>query len=80
LGDGHGIALLPIAGLPLVVTVLSNVIQISYRKATGRKFFKIAPLHHHFEAVGWPSYKVTMRYWIISIICALMGVALATIA
>lgn len=78
--EGHGIALLPIVGLPLVLTVLSNVLQIGYRKMTGRKLFKIAPLHHHFEALGWPSYKVTMRYWIISIVCALMGVALATIA
>jgi phospho-N-acetylmuramoyl-pentapeptide-transferase len=80
LADGHGIALLPIVGLPLVITVLSNIIQIGYRKATGKKFFRIAPIHHHFEAIGWPSYKVTMRYWIISIICALIGVALATIA
>ncbi len=79
LGDGHGIALLFVIGLPLVATVLSNVIQVSYRKATGRKFFRIAPLHHHFEAIGWPSYKVTMRYWIISIICAIFGLALAAI-
>jgi phospho-N-acetylmuramoyl-pentapeptide-transferase len=79
LGDGHGIALLFIIGLPLVATVLSNVIQVSYRKATGKKFFRIAPLHHHFEAIGWPSYKVTMRYWIISIICAIFGLALAAI-
>ena len=78
--EGHGIALLPIVGLPLVLTVLSNIIQISFKKATGRKLFCIAPLHHHFEAIGWPSYKVTMRYWIISIVCALLGVALATIA
>ena len=80
LADGHGIALLPIVGLPLVATVVSNILQISYRKATGKKLFHIAPLHHHFEAIGWPSYKVTMRYWIISIMCALVGVALATIA
>ncbi len=79
LGDGHGIFLLLIAGLPLVVTVISNVIQICYRKATGKKFFRIAPLHHHFEAIGWPSYKVTMRYWIISIVCALLSVALASV-
>jgi phospho-N-acetylmuramoyl-pentapeptide-transferase len=79
LGDGYGIALLPIVGLPLVVTVASNVIQILYRKATGKKFFRIAPLHHHFEAIGWPSYKVTMRYWIISIVCACVGVIFATI-
>jgi len=79
LGNGHGIALLPIIGLPLVATVASNVLQISYRKMTGRKLFKIAPLHHHFEAIGWPSTKVTMRYWIISIMCAIIGLALATI-
>lgn len=80
LGGGNGIALLLIVGLPLVATVLSNILQMSYRKATGKKLFRIAPLHHHFEALGWPSYKVTMRYWIISIMCALVGVALATIA
>jgi phospho-N-acetylmuramoyl-pentapeptide-transferase len=78
--DGHGVALLPVVGFLLLITVLSNIIQISYRKVTGKKFFKIAPLHHHFEAIGWPSYKVTMRYWIISILCALVGVALATVS
>ena len=72
--------LLFIIGLPLVATVFSNVLQVSYRQATGKKFFKIAPLHHHFEAIGWPSYKVTMRYWIISIICAIVGLAIAAIA
>lgn len=79
LGDGHGISLLPIIGFPLVITVLSNVLQISYRKATGKKLFRIAPIHHHFEAIGWPSTKVTMRYWIISVICAVTGLILATI-
>lgn len=79
LGDGYGIALLPIIGLPLFATVISNVIQISYRRVTNKKFFRIAPLHHHFEAIGWPSYKVTMRYWIISIICACLGIILAAI-
>ncbi len=80
MGEGHGIALLPLIGLPLVATVASNVIQVSYRKATGRKFFRIAPLHHHFEAIGWAPAKVTMRYWIISIMCAILGLAIATIA
>ncbi len=79
LGDGYGVALLFVIGLPLVATVASNIIQVTYRKTTGKKFFRIAPLHHHFEAVGWPSYKVTMRYWIISIICAILGIALAAI-
>ncbi len=79
IGDGHGISLLLVAGLPLAITVLSNIIQICYRRITGKKLFRIAPLHHHFEAIGWPSYKVTMRYWIISIVCALLSVALATV-
>jgi phospho-N-acetylmuramoyl-pentapeptide-transferase len=80
IGEGHGIALLFVVGLPLVATVLSDVLQVSYKKATGKKLFRIAPLHHHFEAIGWPSYKVTMRYWIISIICAIMGIIIAAIS
>jgi len=79
LGDGHGISLLFIIGLPLIATVGSNVLQVGYRKVTGRKLFRIAPLHHHFEAIGWPSYKVTMRYWIISILCAILGIIFAAI-
>lgn len=79
LGEGHGVALLFIIGFPLVVTVASNVLQISYRKITGEKLLKIAPLHHHFEAIGWPSYKVTMRYWIISVICAIFGIIFASL-
>jgi phospho-N-acetylmuramoyl-pentapeptide-transferase len=78
---GHGISMLPIVGFPLIATVVSNVLQIGYRKLSGgKKLFRIAPLHHHFEAVGWPPYKVTMRYWIISICCAVIGVILATLA
>lgn len=80
LADGNGISLLPIVGLPLIATVGSNIIQIFYRKTTGKKLFRIAPVHHHFEAIGWPSYKVTMRYWIISIFCAVAGVIIATLA
>lgn len=76
---GYGIFLLPIIGFLLVVTVASNIIQLLYRKATGEKFFRIAPLHHHFEAIGWPSYKVTMRYWVISMVCALVGLFIAAL-
>ncbi len=79
LGNGHGIFLLLIIGLPLIVTVASNIAQILYRKKTGKKLLRIAPIHHHFEAIGWPSHKVTMRYWIISIICAIIGIIFATI-
>lgn len=79
LGNGYGVAALPIIAFPLVITVLSNVLQIASKKFTGKKIFRIAPLHHHFEAIGWPSYKVTMRYWIISIICAVVGTTIALV-
>lgn len=77
LGGGYGIAALPIIAFPLVVTVLSNVVQVASKKFRGKKVFRIAPLHHHFEAIGWPSYKVTMRYWIISVVCAVLGMTIA---
>jgi len=76
-GNGYGVAALPLIALPLVITVFSNVIQVASKKFRGKKVFRIAPLHHHFEAIGWPSYKVTMRYWIISIICAIVGMTVA---
>ncbi len=79
LGEGYGIALFLIIGLPLVATVASNVLQIGYKRITGKKLFRIAPLHHHFEAIGWSSAKVTMRYWVISAICAIFGMALASL-
>ncbi|MFZ1075133.1 MAG: hypothetical protein WAN50_02055 [Minisyncoccia bacterium] len=77
LGNGYGVAALFIIAFPLVITVLSNVIQVASKKLRGKKVFRIAPLHHHLEAIGWPPYKVTMRYWIISIICAIVGMTIA---
>ncbi len=77
LGDGVGVSVLPIIALPLFVTVISNVLQVISKKYLGRKLFRIAPVHHHFEAIGWPSYKVTMRYWVITILCGFIGLSLA---
>lgn len=77
LGEGVGIAVLPIIALPLFATVASNVLQVFWKKVFKKKLFHIAPLHHHFEAIGWPSYKVTMRYWVITIIAGIFGVAIA---
>lgn len=79
LGEGYGFLVLPIIALPLVITVLSNIIQVFSKKFRGKKVFLVAPLHHHFEAIGWPAYKVTMRYWIFSLVCALLGITLALI-
>jgi phospho-N-acetylmuramoyl-pentapeptide-transferase len=77
LGGGVGIAVLPIIGMLLVVTVASDIAQVLWKKLFGRKILRIAPLHHHFEALGWPGYKVVMRYWVLSIIFALAGVTIA---
>lgn len=80
LGDGHGFLALGIIAFPLVATVLSTILQVlSKRYRNGKKIFKVAPLHHHFEAIGWPSYKVVMRYWVFSVVLALTGVAFALI-
>ncbi len=68
-----------IIALPLIVTSLSNIIQVFSKKVFKRKVFRIAPLHHHFEAIGWPSYKVVMRYWIIAVLCAIIGVVVALV-
>ncbi len=77
LGGGRGVSVLPIIALLLVVTVLSNILQMFGKKALGRKILRIAPLHHHFEALGWPPYKVTMRYWIVGIVTAIIGMTVA---
>ena len=79
LGGGYGLLVLPIIAFPLFTTVFSNLVQILSKKFKGKKVFLVAPLHHHFEAIGWPSYKVTMRYWIISLISAILGITLALI-
>lgn len=77
LGDGVGVFVLPILALPLTATVLSSVLQVFWKVVFKRKLFRVAPIHHHFEAVGWPPYKVTMRYWIITIIAGAFGLSLA---
>lgn len=77
--EGNGLTLFPIIGLLLVATVVSNILQLSYRRLYGKKLLRIAPLHHHFEAIGWPSAKVTMRYWVIGMIAAVVGVISATV-
>jgi phospho-N-acetylmuramoyl-pentapeptide-transferase len=71
---------LPVIALPLVATVFSALLQIASKKIFGKKIFRVAPLHHHFEAIGWPAPKVTMRYWIVGVACAVFGMVLALVA
>jgi phospho-N-acetylmuramoyl-pentapeptide-transferase len=79
LGGGVGVFTLPIIAFPLVVTVLSVVLQVFYKRVLHRKLLLVAPLHHHFEAIGWPSYKVTMRYWIVGVVLAILGMIIALV-
>ena len=73
--------LLIVIAMPLVITSLSVIIQIiSYKFFNKHRVFKVAPLHHHFEAIGWSREKIVMRYWIISVIFAIIGVIVALIS
>jgi phospho-N-acetylmuramoyl-pentapeptide-transferase len=77
LGGGEGVSVLPIIGFLLVATVFSDIIQVVSKKVYGKKIFLIAPVHHHFEALGWPGTKVTMRYWILGFMTAVVGMLMA---
>ena len=64
--------------LDTVSTALSNVIQISYFKLSGgKRVFKRAPLHHHFEEIGWAETQIVTRAWVVGFAAAILGVALA---
>lgn len=71
------VLVLPIIAFPLVATVASDLIQLASKRFRNKKVFRIAPIHHHFEAIGWSSERVTMRYWIVSVIMAILGVIVA---
>ena len=67
-------------GLPLVITSASSLIQIIGRRFFDTKVFKVAPFHHHLEANGWSRAKITMRYWVFSVMCGAAGIILVIIA
>ncbi|PCJ26292.1 MAG: phospho-N-acetylmuramoyl-pentapeptide-transferase [Rickettsiales bacterium] len=71
----HELALSIIGGV-LVIETLSVIIQVYYFKMSGgKRVFLMAPLHHHFEKKGWPESKVVIRFWILALICALVGLS-----
>lgn len=71
------VVLLPIIGAVFVAEAGSVILQIASKKLrNGKKIFKISPIHHHFEAVGWPETKVTMRFWIIGQVAGVLGLVL----
>jgi len=73
------VLVLPFIGLVFVVEALSSLLQRASKKFFNKKIFLIAPLHHHFESLGWPETKVTMRFWVIAFVSATIGMVLALI-
>jgi len=65
--------LLPLIGGLYVVEAASVIIQVGYFKLTGKRFFRMAPLHHHYEMQGWPEPKIIVRFWIVSFMLALLA-------
>ncbi|MGB3148777.1 MAG: phospho-N-acetylmuramoyl-pentapeptide-transferase [Paracoccaceae bacterium] len=70
----HEVVLAIVGGL-FVVEALSVIIQVAYFKRTGKRVFLMAPIHHHFEKKGWSEPQIVIRFWIISLILALVGLA-----
>ena len=74
---GHWL-LLPLVGIVFVAEALSVIIQVVYfRFSSGKRVFLMSPLHHHFELKGWSEPQVTMRFWLVGMVAAMVGVALA---
>jgi phospho-N-acetylmuramoyl-pentapeptide-transferase len=70
--------LLPLVGIIFVAQVLTDILQVLYFKLTGgKRLFRRAPLHHHFELIGWSETQITMRFWLVSMLAGMLGVALA---
>jgi len=70
----HEIALAIIGGL-FVLEAVSVIVQVASFRLTGKRVFRMAPLHHHFEQKGWPESTVVVRFWIIAVVLALVGLA-----
>lgn len=74
----NSVLVLPIITLVFVIEGLSFIIQFTSKKLrNGKKVFLSSPIHHHFEAIGWPEYKITMRFWIIGAASSVAGLAIA---
>ena len=67
--------LLAIVGGVFVLEALSVIVQVASFQTTGKRVFRMAPLHHHFELAGWPESRVIVRFWILSILFAVLGLS-----
>jgi phospho-N-acetylmuramoyl-pentapeptide-transferase len=72
--------ILPIIAAVPLATLLSTTLQVIYFKMTkGKRLFKMAPLHHHFELIGWSETQIVQRWWLIALLTGMIGIALALI-
>ena len=67
--------LLGVVGGIFVVEIVSVIIQVASFKLTGKRVFLMAPIHHHYEKLGWPEQKIVIRFWIVSIILGLVALS-----
>ena len=70
------VLILPLIGIIFVLEVASDIIQVTSYKLRGKRVFRMAPLHHHFELGGWDEEKITMRFWIVGALAGMLGVTL----
>src|ERR1035437_4584203 len=70
------VLILPLIGIIFVLEAASDIIQVGSYKLRGKRVFRMAPLHHHFELGGWDEEKITMRFWIVGALAAMLGVTL----
>ncbi len=68
--------LLAVIGGVFVVETMSVIVQVAVHRYTRRRVFRCAPLHHHFQLLGWPEGKIVVRFWIASLLCAALGLGM----
>ena len=68
--------LLAVVGIVFFAVIMSVVLQVLSFRLLGRRIFRIAPLHHHFELIGWAEEKITLRFWIVAALAGLLGFSL----
>ena len=72
--------LLPFFGFILVIETASVIVQLVSKKVRGKKVFHSSPIHHHFEALGWPESQITMRFWIVAAVVSILGLVIFFLA
>lgn len=75
----NSVIVLPLIAFVPAVEAASVIVQLLSKRFRARKVFLVAPLHHHLEAIGWPPYKVTMRFWVASVVFAIIGMVVALV-